>query len=913
MADGFLPPIVISVALADAPALAGLAGLKGAVADTAASIDVSTAAASKSVAGMGAGAATGAEAIGVNAAKAGKSLEGMGAGAVLSQATIDKALSDETPYQKAVRASANAERDITSQSKGFAGRMAMMFESAGNSMGSFGLPFGNSVKKMGYAMKEGESGAKGFGASLMGLSKIASLASLAIGGVLVAAALKAADATDAANARLMTAAQDTGKSMVGVEGGFLKAEKAGVKLGFMTDETAESLAKLTVATKSPTEAIERQSLAENLSAMRKVSLGTATDALTKLYAGSTRALTAMGVQMNIGSLKMTAQAKDTEALTKAKTNLKTAEEGMAAAVKKGAEEHEKAEARVTAAQETLSGAQRTLAGGSESLAAAQHTLTEAQKGVAEAAEKEKTAIAEASKALKAAEESAREAAETGAKGIEAAKSNLSKLEQERAKEGNEAGIKTIEGEEKVLEAVKTTASEAALAQLKAKRAALEAADKGMEAQKKEAELQTAHKGIIEAEATAHKNDAKAMSVVEAAHKKLEKAQKDALSSSKQNVAAANKLASAHKGLSSAERTLTTDEANVHKATDALKQAQTEAAAPPKALAAAQEKLKKAHEAVSTASKKLAKDSGALGQVLSYLSKVSMGQAQKQAETTAGKLLVMKAVMNEAAADIGKKLEPVLAKLSVDLTKLIGFFQKNSVAAKGLALALGLAAVAWPIAKVVGFVSALSKLLMLGKLATLAKGVATSFGLIGVAEGEAEVAGAPLIGMFGSIALAIGGAVAAAEVFSRLLGKGSFIENVKQLLGGGDAKVEHLEAETRLKEGINTQRQAELNARREKEGKKPVMFAAGGIVTKPTLAMIGEAGPEAIIPLASGGLSAPAGVAPLPSFSPSGSPTAGTSSSGGLTVQNLTVNGMATPNAQVVQELYRALRPLLQSA
>src|ERR1035441_6068086 len=77
MADGYLPPIVISVALADAPALAGLAGLKGAVADTAASIDVSTAAASKSMAGMGAGAATGAEAIGVNAAKAGKSLEGI--------------------------------------------------------------------------------------------------------------------------------------------------------------------------------------------------------------------------------------------------------------------------------------------------------------------------------------------------------------------------------------------------------------------------------------------------------------------------------------------------------------------------------------------------------------------------------------------------------------------------------------------------------------------------------------------------------------------------------------------------------------------------------------------------------------------------------------------------------------------
>ena len=896
MADGYLPPIVISVALADAPALAGLAGLKGAVADTAASIDVSTAAASKSMAGMGAGAATGAEAIGVNAAKAGKSLEGMSAGAVAGGAGIKA-----------------AEKDAEGASKGFAGRMAMMFESAGNSMGSFGLPFGNSVKKMGYAMKEGESGAKGFGSSLMGLSKIASLAGLAIVAGIAVASVKAADQFDTAQTRLQVAVQDTGKSFKSLEPEILKTEKAGVKFGYTMTETAESLAKLTVSTKDPAKAMGDMSLAMNLAALRGVSLETSTAALTKLYAGSTRALTAMGVQMNIGSLKMTAQAKDTEALTKAKTNLKTAEEGMTAAVKKGAEEHEKAEAKVTAAQETLSGAQRTLAGGSESLAAAQHTLTEAQKGVSEAAEKEKTAIEEASKALKAAEESAREAAETGTKGIEAAKSNLSKLEQERAKEGNEAGIKTIEGEEKVLEAVKTTASEAALAQLKAKRAALEATDKGMEAQKKEAELQTAHKGIIEAEATAHKNDAKAMSVVEAAHKKLEKAQKDALGSSKENVAAANKLASAHKGLSAAERTLTTDEAGVRKATDALKLAQTEAAAPPKALAAAQEKLKKAHEAVSTASKKLAKDSGALGQVLSYLSKISMGQAQKASETTAGKMKVLHATLNEVAIGIGTKLEPVIKSLAVDLTKLIDFFKGNATAAKALAVVLGLVAVAWPIAKVIGFVSAVSKLQMLGKLAGLAKSLAVGIGLIAPAEVAADVAAVPLLATFGAITFAIAGAVAAAEVFSRLLGKGSFIENVKQLLGGGDAKVEHVEAETKLKEGINTQRQAELNARREKEGKKPVMFAAGGIVTKPTLAMIGEAGPEAIIPLASGGLSAPAGVAPLPSFSPSGSPTAGTSSSGGLTVQNLTVNGMATPNAQVVRELYLQLRPLLQGA
>jgi hypothetical protein len=807
-----------------------------------------------------------------------------------------------------------AEKDIESNAKGFSGRTAMMFESLGNSMGSFGIPFGNSVKKMGYAMREGESSAKGFGSSLAGLSKIASLAALAIGTVVVAATLKAADATDAANARLMLAAQDTGKSMTGVESAYLKSEKAGVKYGNMTDETAESLAALTVATKSPAEAVAREGLAANLAALRHVPLMTATKALIQLYGGSERALKMMGVQMDNGSLKMKAQVKDTEALAKAKTGLKAAEEGMVIAAKKGAEEHERAEAKVTAAQETLSRSQETLKGGSESLAAAQHTLQEAQKGVTEAAEKEKTAIKEAAAALKSAEEAAKEAAETGAKGIEAAKTNLSNLEQERAKESNEAGIKKIEGEEKVLEVTKSAANTAALVQLRASKAALEASDKGMETAKKEAALQTAHKGIIEAEAAAHKGNTKAISAVEAAHKKLETAQKNALQSSKENVAATNKVASAHKSLSAAERTLTTDQSNVRKATSALSIAQAEASAPPKALAVAQEKLKKAHEAVSTASNKLKKDTSALGDVLAYLSKISMGQAQKQAETTAGKLKVMKATMNEAAADIGKKLEPVLAKLTVDLTKLIGFFQKNSVAAKGLAVALGLAAAAWPIVKVIGLVNAVAKLALFGRMATLAKSLAVGMGLIEGAEVGAEAAALPLLATFGSIALAIGGIVAVAEAASRVLGKGSFIENVKQFIGGGDTANENLEAQTHAKEQINQLKQAELNKRREEKGLAPIKFALGGIVTKPTLAMVGEAGPEAVIPLKGGIATAPHGIQPLGAQSPSQSASSLSSGgSGGLHIDSLTVNGMATPNAQVVQELYSRLRPLLQGA
>jgi|SRR5665213_70655 len=873
MAGEFLPPVVISIAVNDAPALAQLAGLKGAMADTAAASRVSATSMSSS------------------AGKVTTTYEGMGAGAAAGASGVKV-----------------AEKDAESASKGFSGRMAMMFESMGNSMSSFGIPFGNSVKKMGYAMKEGESGAKGFGSSLQGLSKIASLSAIAIGGVLVAAALKAGAATTEANARLMTAAQDTGKSMVGVEASYLKTEKAGVKLGFMTDETAESLTSLTVASHSSAKAVELQSLAENLSAMRKVPLMTATKALVQLYGGSERALKQMGVQLDTGSMKLKTQVKDTEALTKAKANLKTAEEGMAVAVKKSAEEHEKAEAKVASAEETLSRSQETLKGGSESLAAAQHTLTEAQKGVTEAAEKEKTAIKEAAAALKSAEEAARETAESGAKGIAAAKTNLSNLEQERAKEGNEAGIKKIESEESVLKAVKSVANEQALALLGGKKAQLEAADKGMEAQKKEQALTKASQGIIEAEATAHKNNAKAIHTVETAHEKLVKAQKAGLASSKENEAAANKVATAQKGVSVAERTLSGDLANVQKATDGLSLAQKEAAAPSTALAAAQEKLKKAHEAVSVASLKVKKDSSALGEVLANLAKISMGQAQKASETTTGKLRVLRATLNEVAAEISKKLEPAIMKLAEAMLKIIGFFKQHTTAAKALAIALGLVAIAWPITKVIGLFTAISKLLMLGRLASLARGAAVAIGLIGTAEVGTEAAALPLLATFGAIALAIGGIVAVAEVASRLLGKGSFIENAKELISGGTAKYENMEANTKGQELANQVQQKLLNKRREQKGMAPVKFALGGIVSKPTVVEVGEAGPEAIIPLASGGLTAPPGFTALPAIPSSGTP--GSGGPGGLNVQNLTVNGMSTPNAQVVQELYSRLRPLL---
>jgi hypothetical protein len=396
-----------------------------------------------------------------------------------------------------------------------------------------------------------------------------------------------------------------------------------------------------------------------------------------------------------------------------------------------------------------------------------------------------------------------------------------------------------------------------------------------------------------------------------------KAQKAGLASSKENEAAANKVATAQKGVSVAERTLSGDLANVHKATDGLSLAQKEAAAPPKALAAAQEKLKKAHEAVSVASLKVKKDSSALGEVLANLAKISMGQAQKASETTAGKLRVLHATLNEVEAEIGKKLEPAIMKLVEAMLKIIGFFKQHTTAAKALAIALGLVAIAWPITKVIGLVSAIGKLVVLSKIAGLVKMLWS--GLVALGTSEAIVGGETVtLGFsFAALGTAIGGVLLSVAPFLAAFGVGGAIglginSLYKSITGalGPTEKLASLLGKTG-EEGPSASLLAGSKHAKERlaqaEAKYPKM-ALGGIVSKPTLVEVGEAGPEAIIPLASGGLTAPQGFSSLPNI---GAGTSSTNpSGGGLHIDNLTVNGMSTPSPVVVSELYSRLRPLL---
>lgn len=899
MPGDYLPPVVIQLVLDDRKALAGLVQFKAAMKDASSTVGTGSQQMSKdleraggsmtqlgskgkaaegSIAGsMGnmRGAVTSAGGDVHNASQRIKTdLESVGSSAVTGGTRTKEGM------DKASGAVGTAEKDIEGKSGGFSSRMGTMFSGLGNTMGKFGLPFGGAVGKMGGDMKKAESGASSFGSVMSGVAGIVGAAILVFAAIGIAS-IKAADAFDVANARLKGVVTDLHENFTALQPSIQKVNTEMVHLGFTTTETEQALGTLTLSTKNTAKAEGEMGVAADLARYKHISLAQSAEVLTKVNAGNNRALLQLGINLDLGNAKLAAVQKATEAAKKAKENLKSAEEALTAAVKKGAEEHKAALEKVTSAQEGLKSAQETLIGGSEGLTSAQHALKEAQKGVIETSEKEKEAVKQAAQALKAAEEAARETAISGAKGIEGAKKNLTALEQERSKEGNEAAIKAIEQEEKVLEAVKTAASEGSLVTLRAKKASLEATDKAVESGKKEAQMQDAHKSIIEAEATAHKNNKTAISAVAAAHQALIKKQKEALSSSKESVAAADRVTQAQHGVAAAERTVANDQGAVMKATKAVSTAQAEANKQSAAVVAAEAKVAKAHEAVSKTQQTLQKDSTTTQKVIAALTTFLHGQASEYTQTLAGKMSVLKAEMNAAGVEIGHNLMPMVIALMPAIKGL-------AVVIKGVALGVTWFLTEWKKAwEAIGLyyyehVEPLIKKVT-GKIGSILKGIGTVI---------SEVVKFFVNG-FGKILTFFTTLPSKFIHLAKSIGEGIW-EGIKW---GLDKVAEGLEAMLHAigLPGFSV---------------GPVHFgglhpfsdvhiprlAQGAVVTSPTLALIGESGKEAVLPLDS-----PRGKEAL------GQATGGKS---GLHVDNINVYGGEHDAGTVVNELYFKLRPML---
>jgi hypothetical protein len=173
------------------------------------------------------------------------------------------------------------------------------------------------------------------------------------------------------------------------------------------------------------------------------------------------------------------------------------------------------------------------------------------------------------------------------------------------------------------------------------------------------------------------------------------------------------------------------------------------------------------------------------------------QQEAFSKTFAGQISDLKNQATILFEDVGMKLIPVLKSLLETGKEVVVWFGRNKDAAYALGLMLGVLATAWAVEKVIAFYRAMKALTIIRLITSLLKGQALATAEAGAAEtamaGETfTLAGALGLMKFGAlsvltplaqVALAIGAIVAVAEVASRLMGKGSFVNNLKDALGG----------------------------------------------------------------------------------------------------------------------------------
>jgi len=264
--------------------------------------------------------------------------------------------------------------------------------------------------------------------------------------------------------------------------------------------------------------------------------------------------------------------------------------------------------------------------------------------------------------------------------------------------------------------------------------------------------------------------------------------------------------------------------------------------------------------VDDAQKKVNDESSAGTKIMQGLSDAIGGQAAASAETFSGKMLALKAQSEDVAKNIGMALIPIVEKLVTAIKDVVDWFGKH----KAIAEALGI---------LIGTTLVIAIGAYVASLATAAVESAVSFatmiaGWIGLGAAE-DTATAGAVGFnlaTGGMVLAIGAIIAAVvllathwkEVWSAMKTVVSdvwdFMKDVFSWISNGvkgmvNGMIDIVNAGIKMVDAISFTLPAIL-------GGGHIGFnipliphlADGGIVTSPTVALIGEAGPEAIVPL-----------------------------------------------------------------
>jgi hypothetical protein len=244
-----------------------------------------------------------------------------------------------------------------------------------------------------------------------------------------------------------------------------------------------------------------------------------------------------------------------------------------------------------------------------------------------------------------------------------------------------------------------------------------------------------------------------------------------------------------------------------------------------ALAKAYQGNFKALRSLSPEMSTMIKEGASLNEVMDVLGGTFGGATATSAETAAGKMKILKNSIGETKESIGAALLPVLEAVLPVLNKFAAWAQDNPQAFLAIAAAIGLVAAA---------IVATNIAMALNPFALIAAGVALLVAALVVAYNKFDWfktgVNAIINGILGAFESVVNGAIMMVNGIIRAYNAIPIAPDINTIAHvnlpsiGGDSA---------------TQAASRMNLPR---------MAEGGIVNSPTLALIGEAGPEAVVPL-----------------------------------------------------------------
>jgi len=219
-----------------------------------------------------------------------------------------------------------------------------------------------------------------------------------------------------------------------------------------------------------------------------------------------------------------------------------------------------------------------------------------------------------------------------------------------------------------------------------------------------------------------------------------------------------------------------------------------------------------------------KEGASLNEVMDVLGGTFGGATATSAETAAGKMKILKNSIGETKESIGAALLPVLEAVLPVLNEFAAWAQDNPQAFLAIAAAIGLVAAA---------IVATNIAMALNPFSLIAAGVALLVAALVVAYNKFEWfrtgVNAIINGILGAFESVVNGAIMMVNGIIRAYNAIPIAPDIKT--------IQHVNLPSLG--GAATQVAGRMNLPR---------MADGGIVNSPTLALIGEAGPEAVVPL-----------------------------------------------------------------